>query len=342
MKMPRNAALLNENDLGGYGALKKVLFIFPLVMLLLVAGCDVAREASCQKTTMSFVDHFNRQDFRGVVSLFPPRALDGQQIKRLNNNLRYIRGVAGEIRSMQFDGQTSNRIIYKSIHENTAMDIIFQVNESCQLVSYKIDTHYPDSLPLLEKNITSMRLPFQGEWYVKWGGPGLDQNYHNAHRNMKGAFDFIRKDHSGKSYRTDGKKNEDYYAFGQQVTAPCQATVVKVIDGVEDNFIGRTSARHTYGNVIVLKTEEEEYLLLAHLQYQSIVVKEGQVVNPGDLLAHCGNSGYSSEPHLHFIVQNVADLFHPTGANCYFDSIKVNGVLKQGYLPVQGELVSNY
>jgi murein DD-endopeptidase MepM/ murein hydrolase activator NlpD len=221
------------------------------------------------------------------------------------------------------------------------MDIIFRVNERCQLVSYQIDTHYPDSLPQIERNTTSMRLPFQGEWHVEWGGPGLEENYHNAHRNMQGAFDFVKKDQQGKSYTSDGKKNLDYFAFGQPVVAPCQATVVKVIDGIEDNDIGRTNDRQTYGNVVVLQTVEKEYLLLAHLQEHSIVVNEGQEVNRGDLLGLCGNSGYSTQPHLHFMVQNVADLFHPTGATCFFDSINVNGVLKQDYSPVRGELVGN-
>jgi hypothetical protein len=315
---------------------------FVLILLAVGAGCDTDyREASCQKTTGNFVAYFNRQDFRAVVSLFQPRTLSGQEISRSYNNLEYIHGVAGVIRSIRFDKQIDNRIIYKSIHENTVMDIIFRVNERCQLVSYQIDTHYPDSLPQIERNTTSMRLPFQGEWHVEWGGPGLEENYHNAHRNMQGAFDFVKKDQQGKSYTSDGKKNLDYFAFGQPVVAPCQATVVKVIDGIEDNDIGRTNDRQTYGNVVVLQTVEKEYLLLAHLQEHSIVVNEGQEVNRGDLLGLCGNSGYSTQPHLHFMVQNVADLFHPTGATCFFDSINVNGVLKQDYSPVRGELVGN-
>ena len=158
---------------------------------------------------------------------------------------------------------------------------------------------------------------------------------------MKGAFDFSKKDSSGKSYRNQGKNNEDFYAFGQEVIAPCQATVVKVIDGIEDNSVRRPNAVHTYGNTIVLKTAQEEFLLLAHLKNQSIIVTEGQMVNQGDPMARCGNSGYSMEPHLHFIVQNVADLFHPTGAKCYFDNVMVNGRVKQDYSPVQGEQITN-
>ena len=313
-----------------------------LLLILVNSACNLAtEEASCQKTTGSFVKLFNSQDFRKIGTLFQSDALRNKQFKSLRDNLAYIYSVAGEIRSMHFTQKEGDKLIYKSIHENTAMDITFQVNQGCRLTSYLIKTHYPDSLPQLERNLTSLSLPFHGEWFIEWGGSTLDQNYHNAHRNMKGAFDFSKKDSSGKSYRNHGKSNEDFYAFDQEVTAPCQATVIKVIDGIEDNSIGRPSAIQTYGNALVLQTAQEEFLLLAHLKNQSIVVREGQMVNQGDLLARCGNSGYSMEPHLHFIVQNVADLFHPTGAKCYFDNVLVNGSLKQDYSPVQGEQITN-
>lgn len=230
---------------------------------------------------------------------------------------------------------------YISIHEHTAMDLVFQVDDQCNLISYKIDTHYPDSLPILERNETPLSLPFHGEWYVKWGGTDVAQNYHNAYRNMKGAIDFTIRDQVGKAFRTDGKSNQDFYAFGQPVIASCDAKVINVISGIEDNPIGRPKATDTYGNAVVLRTQRNEYLLLAHLQSESIKVEPGQMVHQGDTIARCGNSGYSTVPHLHFIVQNVANLFHPTGATSYFDHIEVNGIVKQDYSPVQGERVRN-
>jgi murein DD-endopeptidase MepM/ murein hydrolase activator NlpD len=333
----------NETAKGQKKHGSKPLMLLPiLVTMALLNGCDSGPEASCQKTTRNFINRFNSQDFRGIASLFKPGALNKQQITSMSNNLTYLFRAAGGIKHMRFSNQQANRISYISIHEKTSMELIFQMDDQCNLLSYKIDTHFPDSLPQLERNTTSLSLPVQGEWYVKWGGPGVAQNYHNAHRNMKGAIDFIRRDQDGKSYRSDGKKNEDYYAYGQPVISPCDARVVKVVKGIEDNPVGRASAAKTYGNAIVLQTDEEEYLLLAHLQSGSIEVQEGQMVNQGHLLARCGNSWYSSEPHLHFIVQNVADFFHPTGASCYFDSIAVNGVLMQDYSPVQGDVVRNY
>ena len=325
------------------GSLKnRTLLVTLLLPAILLSGCNSEPKASCQKTAIQFVEYFNGQDFTGVVNLFKRNQLKRPQINELSNNLEYIYGAAGEIKRMEFKQQSNNQINYVSIHENTFMDVVFKVNDQCQLVSFLINTHYPDSLPQLERNTTSMNLPFRGEWYVEWGGPELEQNYHNGYRNMRGAIDFTIRDENGKSYNGDGESNEDYYAYGQEVIAPCAATVVAVNDGVEDNPVGKSSARDTYGNSIVLQTELNEFLLLAHLQSQSIKVKQGQKVNRGDLLARCGNSGYSNKPHLHFIVQNVANLFHPTGASSYFNNIEVNGVLKQDYSPVQGELVRNH
>lgn len=333
----------NETTKGPKKRGSKTLMLLPiLATMALLNGCDREPEASCQKTTRNFINRFNSQDFREITSLFKPGALNKQQITSMSNNLTYLFRAAGGIKHMRFSSQQANRISYISIHEETAMEVVFQMDDQCNLLSYMINTHFPDSLPQLERNTTSLSLPFQGKWYVKWGGPEVAQNYHNAHRNMKGAIDFIQQGQDGKSYRSDGQYNEDYYAYGQQVIAPCDGKVVKRITGIKDNSIGRPSAVHTYGNAIVLQTKHEEYLLLAHLQEKSILVQEGQEVGRGDPLARCGNSGYSSEPHLHFIVQNVANLFHPTGADSFFDNIEVNGVLKQDYSPVQGDMVRNY
>lgn len=259
----------------------------------------------------------------------------------MSNNLTYIHAVAGKIQNLSFNNQEGNRISYTSIHENTAMDLILEVNDRCQLVSYLIKTHYRDSLPRLSRNSTPMVLPFSGEWYVEWGGFTIADNYHNSHRNMKGAIDFTIRDESGAAYSGSGKKNQDYYAFGKSVSAPCEAVVVRVIDGIEDNKVGKSNAINTYGNTVILETEQREYVLLAHLKNGSIEVKEGQKVSAGTVLAQCGNSGYSKEPHLHFALQNVPDIFHPTGAHCYFSSIRVDGQIKQDHSPVKGEWVSN-
>jgi len=67
----------------------------------------------------------------------------------------------------------------------------------------------------------------------------------------------------------------------------------------------------------------------------------GQKVKKGELIGLCGNSGNSSEAHLHFHIQNVEDINKATGAKCYFDEIIVNGKLKNDYSPVKSDKIEN-
>lgn len=95
------------------------------------------------------------------------------------------------------------------------------------------------------------------------------------------------------------------------------------------------------GNTVIIKAATNEYLLFAHFKHYSIVVKEGQKVSKGQLLGLCGNSGNSSEPHLHFHIQNVESMMNATGIKCYFDNILVNGLPKSDYSPVKGDKIRN-
>lgn len=58
-------------------------------------------------------------------------------------------------------------------------------------------------------------------------------------------------------------------------------------------------------------------------------------------MAKCGNSGNSTEPHLHLQLQNVPDFFQATGARLYFDKILVNGKIREDYMPVKEDLIKN-
>ena len=66
---------------------------------------------------------------------------------------------------------------------------------------------------------------------------------------------------------------------------------------------------------------------LAHMQRNSVRVAVGDVVKPGDVLGLVGNSGNTSEPHLHIHVQNVADFFDPNavGLPLEFENYLANG-----------------
>jgi hypothetical protein len=56
----------------------------------------------------------------------------------------------------------------------------------------------------------------------------------------------------------------------------------------------------------------------------------------------CGNSGNSSEPNIHFHLQNAEDMSIAVSSKCYFGQIRVNGVLKSDYSPVKGEKIEGF
>lgn len=189
------------------------------------------------------------------------------------------------------------------------------------------------------RNTTKMKLPFKGEWTVTWGGDTKELNYHVESVAQKNAFDILITDQKGATHKGTGEINEDYYAFGKELFAPCDGEVVLAVDGVKDNIPGTLNPIYIPGNTVIIKTATGEYAFFAHFKQNTIVVKQGQKVTSGALLGLCGNSGNSSEPHLHFHLQNVEDMTKATGAKCYFDQLKVNGIVRTDYSPVKGEKI---
>ncbi|MCA0972088.1 M23 family metallopeptidase [Halobacillus litoralis] len=179
---------------------------------------------------------------------------------------------------------------------------------------------------------TSFQLPFNGEWLVYWGGTNVLLNYHYEHESQRYAYDFLVSE-NGQSFSGDATKNESFSAFGKEVIAPAGGTVVKVVDGIQDNTpVGAMNADEPAGNYVVIDHGNEEYGFLAHFQEGTIQVEEGMEVEKGDLLGSAGNSGNSSEPHIHFHVSDTPELMDGR-------SIRVKWDGDQTY--TQGQMVSN-
>ena len=221
------------------------------------------------------------------------------------------------------------------------LNIHFSVNEEDQIVGlYIVPYKEPSTLIAPDRNLTEMILPFKDEWYVFWGGDTEEQNYHVVSEAQRNAFDFVVVDDQKRSYTNQGRNNEDYYAWGKEVLSPCSAEVVMSVDGVWDNVPGQMNPDFVPGNCVLLKTDKEEYILIAHLMKGSVLVKEGDIVEQGEMLGKCGNSGNSSEAHIHFHVQNTSNLQEGTGIKTYFKNILVNKSVREEYSPVQGEILA--
>lgn len=144
-----------------------------------------------------------------------------------------------------------------------------------------------------------LKLPVTGQWQVYQGFGGQ-----HTHRDLwYYALDLFQVDDNGRSFSGDGDAVSDYYCYEKPVFAPAFGVVAAFRSDVADNRPGDVDLTNNWGNYVLLRLDSGLYCLLAHLQQGSVKVTIGTRVAPGDLLANCGNSGRSPQPHLHIQVQ---------------------------------------
>ena len=123
------------------------------------------------------------------------------------------------------------------------------------------------------KQITPLRLPFNGEWLTFWGGDTLAQNHHHNNQCQRYGFDFVIVDAMGSMYRVDGSENEQYYSFEQPILAAGDGVVVEAVDGVRDNRPFDINPYSVLGNYVMLQHSEQEFSVLGHLRQGSVSVR---------------------------------------------------------------------
>lgn len=289
----------------------------------------------------SFEINYNADNYDAIFSNFSAEMQKALPIDKTKEFLEGLKTEAGKITKRQFVKYEQTYASYKTNFERALFTVNISVNNNGKINGLLVKPYTETGLPILVRNKTKLSLPFNGAWTVIWGGDTKELNYHVESQAQKNAFDIVITNDKGNSYKTDGKTNQDYYAFGKELIAPCNGEVVLVVDGVKDNIPGMMNPVYVPGNTVIVKTENNEYLFFAHFKQHSIAVKEGEKVRQGQLLGLCGNSGNSSEPHLHFHIQNTEDMTLATGVKCYFEKILVNGQIKMDYSPIQKEKISN-
>jgi murein DD-endopeptidase MepM/ murein hydrolase activator NlpD len=290
-----------------------------------------------KQVSNQFVTLFNNNKYDSIVALFSSEMATALPLEKFSQVCTGLKMQVGAIKKIRFIRLQSVSALYETTFDNAVLGMTITLNAKNEIAGllFKPYTEAKE----ISRNTTKMRLPFKGGWTVTWGGDTKELNYHVESVAQKNAFDILIQDQNGATHKGTGETNEDYYAFGKELYAPCEGEVVLVVDGVKDNIPGVSNPIYVPGNTVIIKTPTGEYAFFAHFKQHTIVVKQGQKVTTGELLGLCGNSGNSSEPHLHFHLQNVEDMTKATGAKCYFDQLKVNGVLKSDYSPVKGEKI---
>ncbi len=124
------------------------------------------------------------------------------------------------------------------------------------------------------------------------------------------AIDWVQIGADDETFSGDSRVNSNYHAYGAEILAVRDGVVVSTKDGSPENTPGVEPPENLEtagGNWILLDMGNNQFALYGHLIPSSLRVQQGQRVRKGDILGLLGNSGGSSEPHLHFHVANVFD-----------------------------------
>lgn len=320
--------------------MKSRLLVF-IILLCSTALVGQTETTAYKAAVDSFVVHYNAGRFEAVFQDFAPVMQAALPLDKTKQFFTALQSQNGDISNRQFLKYNQTYASYKAVFDKSILTLNISVDDSGKINGLYITAYRDANLPKIDRNKTKLILPFREEWTVIWGGDTKELNYHVASEAQKNAFDILIANSQGDTHTGDGAKNEDYYAFGKDIIAPCDAEVALAVDGVKDNIPGIKNPTFLTGNTVILKTANNEYLLFAHFKQYSVAVREGQKVKQGQLLGKCGNSGNSTEPHLHFHIQNIEDMSMATGVKCYFDNILVNGQLKTDYSPIQKDKINN-
>ena len=143
--------------------------------------------------------------------------------------------------------------------------------------------------------------PLEGDkYYTNEGGSSRLTNNHHVNQAQRYALDFYQLDNLGRRCKGFYPKNpESYIIFGKPLYAPVTGTILRAQDGLHDMTPPELDEVNRAGNHVLIRTDDDKYIVMAHMKKGSVAVKEGERVAVGSLLGKVGNSGRSEEPHLH-------------------------------------------
>lgn len=153
--------------------------------------------------------------------------------------------------------------------------------------------HEPPSRPV------DLAFPLRGgRFMVVHGGSTSPSNVHYAEVKQRYAVDLVKVNAMG--YRASGLYPADltrYAIYGVPVLSPCSGTVIDVVDGHRDEPRGLMDTKNPLGNHVVIRCGDLD-VTLAQLQ-PGVLVKKGAAIATGAVIGKAGNSGSTTEPHLH-------------------------------------------
>jgi len=194
--------------------------------------------------------------------------------------------------------------------------------------------------------------PHRGRYFVIGNQSTMGYHYWytafingKVYTSEKFAFDSNQSDSTlADTYSGDPKKNESYYIYGDTIFAVASGRVIHMADGRIENQgdshnVPLNTSDEYCGNYLILDIGGGVYAAFAHCIPHSFMVKTGDSVYEGQPIARVGNSGNSTEPHLHFQLQDAPDYFFSGGLPFGFKKYTKVGQVGTG--PVQPLEVTN-
>jgi murein DD-endopeptidase len=181
--------------------------------------------------------------------------------------------------------------------------------------------------------------PLTGEDWVVGNGPSNTSLHRRAlipidgraYISQRFAIDWVQLNPDGKTYAGDPSENKNYRAYGAEIHAVADGLVTQVKDGIPQNVPGADSRavpmtlETISGNHVIMDIGNGLYAFYAHMQPGSVRVKVGDKVTRGQVLGLLGNTGNSTEPHLHFHICSANSDLGSEGLPYAFASFEVQG-----------------
>ena len=195
--------------------------------------------------------------------------------------------------------------------------------------------------------------PFSGRWLVQNSPANRVPSHGTALFGSGHAIDFVPVDPSGRSAPftlaslVRPEPPERFAGFGRPILAPVSGVVVAVHEGEPDHdaFRGLPSVGYALtqnrrvalgwvalaGNHVVIEVDAGPVVAICHLRQGSITVVLGEPITPGVPIGQCGNSGNSTEPHVHLQSMDRLDAVRATAVPIRFpDGLPRNGEVITG------------
>jgi murein DD-endopeptidase MepM/ murein hydrolase activator NlpD len=126
-------------------------------------------------------------------------------------------------------------------------------------------------------------------------------------------------------------KNDSYFCYGKPIYNVAAGKVVDMSDGMPENvphsgkYAIPIDFNNAAGNHVVVQIAPDRYVLYAHMQPGTVRVKVGDRVRTGEIIGLVGNTGSSTEPHLHMHIDDQPSFLAGNGVPYEFTEGEASG-----------------